>query len=177
MARVPRRSSRAARRRALGRLRRSTAAARPNHPQRCTWTGVREWVRGRWAAQIRIPGTRTKLWIGSFDQALEAALAYDTALFCFHSAHRLPNPSMFNIPAAPRPKIPEDMRAKLTYTDIKAVAQSHARALANFYVGPLPNVNPAAATPPPLAAATAADGATVVADEASSTTDGCNNNI
>jgi hypothetical protein len=137
--------------------------------------GVRERVRGRWAAQIRIPGTRTRLWIGRFEQALQAALAYDTALFCFYGPHRLPSPRRFNFPAAPRPKITEDVRATLTLADIKRIAESHARFLANFYVGTLPAVSPAAASPPPPPPA-AADGAAAVADEATATTDGSNGN-
>ena len=138
--------------------------------------GVRERVRGRWAAQIRIPGTRTRLWIGRFELAVQAALAYDTALFCFHGPDRLPSPRRFNFPAAPRPIIPEDKRATLTRADIKRIAESHARFLANFYVGELPAVNPAAASPPPPSAA-AADGAAVVADDqATAATDGSNDN-
>ncbi|XP_066351643.1 ethylene-responsive transcription factor ERF015-like [Miscanthus floridulus] len=180
MARVPR-GSWVARRRALDRLRRGSAhsAASRNHPQGCTWTGVQERVRGRWAARIRVPGTHTRLWIGRFEQALEAALAYDTALFCFHGPHRLPSPRRFNFPAAPRPKIREDVRATLTRADIKRIAESHARFLANFYVGTLPGVSPAAASPPPPpppAAAAGADGAAAVANEATATTDGSNGN-
>ncbi|CAD6245983.1 unnamed protein product [Miscanthus lutarioriparius] len=160
MARVPR-GSWVARRRALDRLRRGSAhsAARRNHPQGCTWMGVRERVRGR------------------FEQALQAALAYDTALFCFYGPHRLPSLRRLNFPAAPRPKIPEDVRATLTRADIKGIAESHARFLANFYVGPLPAVSRAAASPPPPAAAAAADGATAVAnDEATAATGGSNGN-
>ena len=111
-------SNRTARRGAARRV--PAPAGRPQKPSEYTGVRLRQW--GRWAAEVRVPGTRQKLWIGTFETDRQAALAYDAAVFCFYGVH-LPSRRRFNYPGAPRPDIPAWVRVQPNVASVKAVAE------------------------------------------------------
>jgi len=142
------------------------SASTGRRPQKAMgWTGVRQRRWGGWAMEIRIPRTRLKLWIGRFQNAIQAALAYDAAMVCLYG-ERLPGRRKFNCPVGRHPAIPDHVRIHLTIATIKVIAADYGRRCAAFLAPlvchPIPETLSA---PPVMATLPSPDGAEVFAEE------------
>ncbi|KAF6174290.1 hypothetical protein GIB67_040783 [Kingdonia uniflora] len=82
------------------------------------YKGVRKRKWGKYVSEIRLPNSRQRIWLGSYDTAEKAARAFDAALFCLRGKS-----AKFNFPDAP-PDIPGGR--SLTRPEIQAAAAQFA---------------------------------------------------
>ncbi|KAF7817337.1 ethylene-responsive transcription factor ERF017-like [Senna tora] len=60
------------------------------------YKGVRKRKWGKWVCEIRLPNSRDRIWLGSYDSPDKAARAFDAALFCLRGSR-----ANFNFPDTP----------------------------------------------------------------------------
>ncbi|KAK6941253.1 AP2/ERF domain [Dillenia turbinata] len=82
------------------------------------YKGVRKRKWGKYVSEIRLPNSRERIWLGSYDTPEKAARAFDAALFCLRG-----NSAKFNFPNNP-PDIAGGR--KLTPSEIQLAASRFA---------------------------------------------------
>lgn len=60
------------------------------------YKGVRKRKWGKWVSEIRLPNSRERIWLGSYDSPEKAARAFDCALYLLRGRH-----ASFNFPDTP----------------------------------------------------------------------------
>lgn len=75
------------------------------------YVGIRKRKWGKWVSEIREPGQKTRIWLGSFETAEMAAAAYDVAAFHLKgSKARLNFPEWVDILPKPAGDRPQDVQ-------------------------------------------------------------------
>ncbi|KAJ9183701.1 hypothetical protein P3X46_007517 [Hevea brasiliensis] len=69
---------------------------KPSERSDSKFKGVRKRKWGKWVSEIRLPNSRERIWLGSYDSAEKAARAFDAALFCLRG-----RTAEFNFPDNP----------------------------------------------------------------------------
>lgn len=69
---------------------------KPDERNDSKYKGVRKRKWGKWVSEIRLPNSRERIWLGSYDTPEKAARAFDAALFCLRGVT-----AKFNFPDNP----------------------------------------------------------------------------
>ncbi|KAJ8647404.1 hypothetical protein MRB53_000427 [Persea americana] len=86
------------------------------------YKGVRRRKWGKWVSEIRLPGTQTRLWLGSYATPEAAAVAHDTAVFYLRGPSSMAN---LNFPMC----VPAFHRADMSPTSIQRAASDAGMAI------------------------------------------------
>lgn len=90
-------------------------------PAERRYKGVRLRKWGRWVSEIRLPNSRERIWLGSYESAEKAARAFDAAAVCLRGSRA----GSLNFPESP-PDVRYIPGAQLTPEQIQAEAVRHA---------------------------------------------------
>ena len=100
---------------------RSDGEGSPRPPAERRYKGVRLRKWGRWVSEIRMPNSRERIWLGSYESAEKAARAFDAAAVCLRGSRA----GSLNFPESP-PNVRHIPGALLTPEKIQAEAVRHA---------------------------------------------------
>lgn len=76
----------------------------PQEKKKYRGVRIRKW--GKWVSEIRVPGTQTRLWLGSYATPEAAATAYDIASYCLRGSEILGKLNFeLVLPASVRPEM------------------------------------------------------------------------
>ncbi|CAI8599506.1 unnamed protein product [Vicia faba] len=65
----------------------STSSGNNDDNNKKMYRGVRKRKWGKWVSEIRLPNSRERIWLGSYDSPQKAARAFDAALYCLRGRH------------------------------------------------------------------------------------------
>ncbi|KAK7321560.1 hypothetical protein VNO77_32334 [Canavalia gladiata] len=85
------------------------------------YKGVRKRKWGKWVSEIRLPNSRERIWLGSYDTQEKAAKAFDAALYCLRGKS-----ASFNFPDTPLNLDLNVPHQSLTSQEIQEVAAKFA---------------------------------------------------
>ncbi|KAM0952486.1 putative transcription factor AP2-EREBP family [Dioscorea sansibarensis] len=136
---------------------------RPESGEEVRYKGVRKRRWGKWVSEIRLPNSRDRIWLGSYDAPEKAARAFDAAAYCLRGRR-----ARLNFPENP-PLIPTP--TPLTHQQIQLAAARHANATpagggaaatstASGSSSATTTLNPLPEQPPPHSESDASDGLT-----------------
>ncbi|KAF0899744.1 hypothetical protein E2562_024071 [Oryza meyeriana var. granulata] len=97
-----------------------SAPLQPSPERRYKGVRLRKW--GRWVSEIRMPNSRERIWLGSYESAEKAARAFDAAAVCLRGSR---GAGSLNFPESP-PDVRCFPGAVLTVEQIQAEAARHA---------------------------------------------------
>ncbi|KAE8662054.1 Ethylene-responsive transcription factor CRF3 [Hibiscus syriacus] len=100
----------------------SVAVAKGKAPAGKKFRGVRQRPWGKWAAEIRDPLRRVRLWLGTYNTAEEAAMVYDNAAIQLRGPDALTN---FSTPQQNRSIQDKASQKPLTNSDYNSEEESH----------------------------------------------------
>nr|GEX15530.1 ethylene-responsive transcription factor ERF019-like [Tanacetum cinerariifolium] len=105
----------------------STSRSANGASQEKKYKGVRCRRWGKWVSEIRVPGTRDRLWLGTYSTPEGAAVAHDVASYCLSGAtslHKLNFPSM----------LPHTARTDLSPRSVQKAASDAGMAMDARYI-------------------------------------------
>ncbi|KAJ4812706.1 Ethylene-responsive transcription factor ERF018 [Rhynchospora pubera] len=111
----------------------NTSTSNDNNTEK-KYRGVRQRRWGRWVSEIRLPNSRERIWLGSYDSPEKAARAFDAAAVCLRGPH--PDViSRLNFPDSP-PEISNSDGQSFSAAQIQEAATRHANGASTGTIQP-----------------------------------------